>query len=108
MNRVWVVAAVPFVLMTAMLYGFWASPRWADTASPAACVAILAGALVTGLCVLVFVLARWRRGDRELKRADILAATVLASLDVLIPSTLALLVWLLIRSLRNNGGILMF
>ncbi len=108
MNRVWMVAAVPFVLMTAMLYGFWARPRWADTASPAMRMAILAGALVTGLCVLVLILAGWRRGDYELRRADILAATAFAALDVLIPSALVLFLWLLIRSLKNSGGLLMF
>lgn len=108
MNRLWMVAAVPFVLMSLMLFGFWVRPSWGDTASPLTCVLILAGAVVTGLCVLLVVFVGWWRGAYQLKRADILAATMFASLDVLIPTTLALLLFLLLRSLKNSGGILMF
>lgn len=102
MNRMWMVALVPLVLMAAMFYGFWARPSFADTAEPATCIAILAGAVLTGLCVLTVVFAGWRRGAYQLGRADILAATVFASLDVLIPTALAVLLWLLIQSLKNH------
>jgi hypothetical protein len=102
MNRMWMVAAVPLALMALIFVGFLTRPSWADTASPATCVCVLAGALVTGLCVLFVVFRGWRRGAYALKRADILAATMLASLDVLIPTTLVVLIWLLVRSLKNH------
>jgi hypothetical protein len=98
----WMVAAVPFVLMVLMLFGFWAMPSWADTASPLTCVLVLVGALLTGLSVLLVVFTGWMRGAYTLKRGDILAATVFASLDVLLPLTLAALLWLLLRSLKNH------
>lgn len=98
----WMVAAVPLVLMALMLFGFWAMPSWADTASPLTCVLVLAGALLTGLSVLFVVFTGWMRGAYTLKRGDILAATVFASLDVLVPVTLAALLWLLLRSLKNH------
>ncbi|HEX8635964.1 MAG TPA: hypothetical protein VF703_17590 [Pyrinomonadaceae bacterium] len=107
MNRMWMVAAVPLALMALMFYGYWMRPWWDVTTELAPCVAILAGALLTGLCVLCAVLAGWWRGAYSLKRGDILAATAFASLDVLLPTTLAALVWLLLRSMKN-GGILMF
>jgi hypothetical protein len=106
MNRMWMVAAVPLLLMAAMLYGFWTIPSWGNTVSPLTCVLILAGAVVTGLCVLTVVFAGWRRGAYQLRRVDILAATLFASLDVLIPTTLALLVWLLLQSLKNSRGLM--
>ncbi|HLL71880.1 MAG TPA: hypothetical protein VK363_10630, partial [Pyrinomonadaceae bacterium] len=99
---------VPCVLMALMFFGFWTMPSWADTVSPLTCVLILAGALVTGLCVLIAVFAGWMRGAYALRRGDILAATLLASLDVLIPLTLAALLWLVLHSLKNSRGILMF
>jgi hypothetical protein len=71
-------------------------------------VLVLAGALVTGLCVLVVVFAGWWRGAYQLKRGDIVVATMFASLDVLIPTTLAVLLWLLIQSLKNSRGFLFF
>ncbi len=108
MKWMWLVAAVPFMLMLAMFFGLWARPSWANTISPLMCVLVLAGALLTGLCVLLAVFAGWWRGAYALKRGDILAATLLASLDVLIPSTLAVLLWLLLRSLKNSGGLIPF
>lgn len=108
MKWMWLVAAVPFVSMLAMCAGLWAVPSWANTVSALTCVLVLAGALLTGLCVLVAVFAGWWRGAYALKRGDILAATVFASLDVLIPSTLAVLLWLLLRSLKNSGGFIPF
>jgi hypothetical protein len=54
--------------------------------------------------VLTVVFVGWWRGAFQLKRADILAATLFASLAVLIPTTLAVLIWLLIRSLKNSRG----
>jgi hypothetical protein len=107
MNRMWIVAAVPLLLMAVMLYGFWTVPFWGNTVSPLTCVLILAGAVVTGLCVLTVVFAGWRRGAYQLRRGDILAATMFASLDVLIPTTLAVLIWLLLRSLKDSK-LLMF
>ena len=105
-NRMWLVAFVPFVLMLAMFFALWASPSWANTASPVTCVLVPAWAFVTGLCVLLAVFAGWLLcGAYPLKRGDILAATLFASLDVLIPATLALLLWLLLRGLRNSPGL---
>jgi hypothetical protein len=102
MNRMWMVAAVPFLLMSLMFLGFWVRPSWGDTASPLTCVLILSGAVVTGLCVLTLIFTGWWRGAFQLKRTDILAATLFASLDVLVPITLAVLLWLLIQSLKNH------
>jgi hypothetical protein len=108
MNKIWMVAATPFLLMSMMLFSFCVRPSWDDTASPLTCVLVLAGAVLTGLSVLFVVFAGWRRGAYQLSRADILAATLFASLDVLVPTTLAVLLYLLLRSLKNSGGILMF
>lgn len=108
MNRMWMVAAVPFLSMAAMFFGFWALPSLANTISCLTFVSILAGAFLTGLCVLVVVFVGWWRGAYQLKRGDILAATLFASLDMLIPTTLAVLVWLLIQSFKNGRGILLF
>ncbi|HEX8128472.1 MAG TPA: hypothetical protein VF527_05170 [Pyrinomonadaceae bacterium] len=103
MNRMWVVlAAVPLALIAWMLYGFWTRPSAADTASPLTCVLILAGAVATGIYVLSVVLAGWWRGRYSLRRADVLAATTLASLDVIIPTALVVIIWLLVRSLKNH------
>jgi hypothetical protein len=52
--------------------------------------------------VLLVVVEGWRRGAYALTRGDILAATVLASLDVLIPASLALLLWLVLRNLKHG------
>jgi len=108
MKWMWLIAAVPFMLMLAMFFGLWAMPSWANTLSVITCVLVLAGALLTGLCVLLAVFAGWWRGAYALKRGDILAATLFASLDVLIPATLAVLLWLLMRSLKNSGGFIPF
>jgi hypothetical protein len=108
MNRMWMVAAAPLLLMAAMLYGFWTVPFWGNTVSPLTCVLILAGAVATGLCVLTIVFTGWRRGAYPFKRVDILAATLFASLDVLVPTTLAVLVWLLLQSLKNSRGFFTF
>lgn len=106
MTRMWMVAAAPLVLMALLFYGFWTVPSWANTISPVTGVLVLAGSFVTGLSVLLMVLMGWLRGAYALRRGDILAATVCASLDMLIPSTLALLLWLLLRSLKNSGGLI--
>ncbi|HEY0083153.1 MAG TPA: hypothetical protein VGB61_10210 [Pyrinomonadaceae bacterium] len=102
MNRMWMVAAVPLALMLLMFYGCWTRPWWDITAELLPSVAILAGALVTGLCVLFVVIEGWRRGAYALTRGDIMAATILASLDVLIPASLALLLWLVLRNLKHG------
>ncbi|HEV7905598.1 MAG TPA: hypothetical protein VGO96_17285 [Pyrinomonadaceae bacterium] len=104
MNRMWLVAVAPLLLMAAMVFGFYVLPSWANTVSPLTCIAILAGALVTGLCVLLVVFVGWWRGAYQLTRGDILVATTFASLDVLVPTTLAVLVWLLLQSLKNSRG----
>lgn len=108
MNKIWIAAAAPFLLMTTMLLGFWVRPSWAEKASLLTCVLVLACAVLTGLSVLFVVFAGWWRGAFQLKRPDILAATIFASLDVLIPTTLALLLFLLLHSLKNSHGLLMF
>jgi hypothetical protein len=69
---------------------------------------VLAGAVLTGLYVLYAVFAGWWRGSHPLRRGDILAATALAALDVLIPTTLGLLLFLLLRSMENSRGLFMF
>jgi hypothetical protein len=106
MNRIWMVAAVPLVLMALMFFGFWVMPSWSNIASPTICVAILAGGLITGLCVLFVVFKGWWRGAYALKRGDIIVATTLATLDVLIPTTIVLLIWQLIRSLNSSRGLM--
>ncbi|HEX9918848.1 MAG TPA: hypothetical protein VGA87_06760 [Pyrinomonadaceae bacterium] len=101
MNRMWKVAAVPPALMALMLLS-----AGAGLLSPHSSMwfwmwlAILAGALVTGLCVLFVLLAGWWHGSHSFRRGDILAATALALLDLLIPTTLAVLLWLLLRNLK--------
>lgn len=107
MNRIWILAAVPLVLMTWMFFGFWFLPSFTKTVSFLTCVAILVGAFLTGLYVLFVILTGWWRGAYQLKHGDILAATTFASLDVLIPTTLAVLLWLLIRILKG-GNLLLF
>ena len=104
MNRLWMVAALPLALMAAMLYGFRVRPSWANTVSPLTCVAILAGAFATGLCVLSAILAGWWRGAYALGRRDILAATTFATLDMIVPAVLVVIIWMLVRSLKNSGG----
>lgn len=104
MHRMWMAAAVPCVSMLAMIVGFWAIPSWANKVSALTCVLVFGGALVTGLCVLGYVFIGWTRGAFRFTRGDILAATVFASLDVLIPATIILLIWLLRRSLAKSGG----
>jgi len=108
MNRMWMVAAMPLLLMAAMLFDYRVLPSWANVISVEACVLVLASALLIGLWVLLVVFIGWRHGAYQLKRGDILAATTFASLDVLIPTTLAVLVWLLIQSLKNSRGLLFF
>jgi hypothetical protein len=108
MKWMWLVAALPFMLMLMMFYAIWAVPSWSNTVSLLPCVMVLAGALLTGLYVLGVVFAGWWRGAYTLKRADILAATLFASLDVLIPSTLVVLLLLLLRSIKKSGGLIPF
>lgn len=106
MNRMWMVAAAPLLLMAVVLYGFWKVPSWGNTVSPLTCGLIMAGAVVTGLCVLTVVFAGWWRGAYPLGRGDIIAATLFASLDLIIPVTLAVLIWLLIQSLKSSRGLM--
>ena len=108
MKRMWIVSGVPLALMGSMFFGYWTGSWWDMTTELLPCVMILGGALITGLCVLAVVLLGWWRGDYALKRGDILAATAFAALDVLIPTTLVALIWLLLRSMKNSGGLLMF
>jgi hypothetical protein len=102
MNRMWIVAGVPLALMALMFLGWWTDAWWEITNELWPSVAILAGALVTGLCVLFVVFAGWWRGAYRLGRGDILAATALAALDVLIPTMLVALVWLALRHLEHR------
>lgn len=108
MKRMWMVAALPLLLMVAMFFSLWVLPWWANVLSLEACLLILASALLTGLCVLLVVFIGWMRGAYQLKRGDILVATMLASLDVLIPTTLAGLIWFALYSWQKSGGRLMF
>ena len=102
MNRMWIVSGAPLALMALMFFGWWTDAWWEITTELWPSVAILAGALVTGLCVLFVVLAGWRRGAYTLRRGDILAATAFAALDVLIPTTLVVLLWLALRNLEHR------
>ncbi|HEX8457598.1 MAG TPA: hypothetical protein VF656_09890 [Pyrinomonadaceae bacterium] len=106
MNRMWIVAAVPLAVMALMCYGHWTRAWWDVTTELTPPVLILGGSLVTGLGVLSAILWGWSRGAYTLSRADILAATAIAALDVLIPAGLVLLIWLALRSLKNSGGII--
>jgi len=106
MNRMWMVAAVPLLLMAFMLCGFWVIPSWWNIVPAPIWVAILAGALITGLGVLFVVITGWWRGAYALKRGDILVATAFATLDVLIPTTVVVLIWQLIRSLSSSRGLM--
>ena len=99
MNRMWMVSGAPLALLALMFFGSWTEAWWDVTAEFWPSVAILAGALLTGLCVLFVVLAGWWRGAYTLRRGDILAATAFAALDVLIPTTLVALLWLALRNL---------
>lgn len=98
----WIVAAVPLALMVVVGARFYFVPRWADTASPVECVVLLASSVLTGLWILFRVLAGWRRGSYKFLRIEVVAATLFAALDVLVPICLVTLLWLLIRSLRNH------
>ena len=106
MNRMWMLAALPLVLLSGVAYGLWASPGWANTISPITCALLLGATVVTGLCVLGYVFTGWMRGVFPLTRGDILAATAFASLDVLVPTTLVVLIWMLVRSLKHGGGLI--
>ena len=107
MNRIWMVAALPFLLLALMFFGMRVPPL-ADTISLKMWVLALAGALLTGLCVWLVVFVGWMRGSYAFKRGDILVAAMFASLDVLIPMTLVVLIGLALRDMKNNGGLLLF
>jgi hypothetical protein len=103
MNRIWMVAAAPLASSVLMFLSLVVGIRWNGSLWSWIWVAILAGALVTGLCVLSVLLAGWWHGSHSFHRGDILAATALALLDVLIPTTLLVLLWMLARSLKGNS-----
>lgn len=102
MNRLWMVAIAPILSMAMMCFIYMVVPSWWGDTHTLIVLAILAGALVTGLCVLLVVFVGWWRGAYQLKRGDILVATMFASLDVLIPTTIAVFIWLVIQSLKNH------
>ncbi|HEY9401788.1 MAG TPA: hypothetical protein VIQ24_03785 [Pyrinomonadaceae bacterium] len=102
MNRMWIVSGMPLALMALMFFGWWTDAWWEITTEFWPSVAILAGALLTGLCVLLVVLAGWWRGAYPLGRGYILAATAFAALDVLIPTTLVVLIWLVLRNMKQG------
>src|SRR3954453_14677761 len=92
-SRAWLGGGVPLALLLTLGAGLYLFPSWANTISFVTCVLLLAGSLVTGLCVAVYVLRGWRRGRFPFRRADIVAASLLAALDLLVPSGVAALVW---------------
>jgi hypothetical protein len=106
MDRIWIVAAMPLLLLAVMCC-VGVMMRAPGDAHVYLCLAILAGGFLLGLYVLMVVFTGWWHGDHQLTRGDILAALVLASIDVLIPTTLAVLLWLLARSLKG-GNLLSF
>ncbi len=57
--------------------------------------------IVVGI-VLVYVLAGWWRGRYGFWRADVLAATLFAALDVVVPLALVALLWWIVRSLSGR------
>jgi hypothetical protein len=99
-------AALPLALLVGVGTGVYLLPSWANTISFVLCVALLAGSLLTGIFVAVYVLRGWRRGRFPFRRADILAATLLAALDILLPCGVVLLVWWILESLRHSSFIL--
>jgi hypothetical protein len=99
-------AALPLVLMLSFIFRLWLLPVRVNSTLPATAFLVLGISLATGLCVLFYVFVGWMRGLFAFKRGDILLATTLASLDVLIPTTLAVLLWLIIRSLRKHPGLI--
>lgn len=99
-------AALPLALLFILGAGMYLLPSWANKSSFALCVVLLAGSLLTGICVAVYVLRGWRRGRFPFRRADILAATLLAALDILLPCGVVLLVWWIIESLRHSSFIM--
>jgi hypothetical protein len=103
-RRAWVLAAVPLALMLATGAGLYLFPSWENTISLAGCVVLLASSAAVGVGVLVWVVWGCRRGRFRFWRADVFAASVLASLDILLPVGVVVLAWLLLRSL---SGILM-
>jgi hypothetical protein len=105
-SRAWVAAALPLALLLCIGAGLYLFPSWANTISFVSCVLLLAGSVVTGLCVAVYVLRGWRRGRFPFRRADIMAASLLAALDLLVPSGVVTLVWYIIESLRNSPFII--
>ena len=104
MNRMWIAAAVPLVLMASMCLATSLNPSPGEMNS-IAWLALLASALATGLCMLVVVFMGWRSGHYRLTHPSILATLVLASLDVLIPTTVVLLFRLFIQSVKNSWGL---
>ena len=97
------VAAAPLASMVLMFLSVVVRIRWNSHVWSWTWLAILAGGLVIGLCVLFVLLAGWWHGSHSFRRGDILAATALASLDVLIPTSLLVLLWMLARSLKNQS-----
>lgn len=106
MNRIWIVAAVPLVLMALMCLATSLNPSPGEM-NTIVWMALLASALATGLCMLVTVFMGWRRGYYQLTHPGILATLVFASLDVLIPTALVVLLLLLLHSLKG-GNLLSF
>ena len=103
MNRMWMVAAAPLASSVLMFLSLVAGIRWNSSLWSWMWLAILAGALVTGLCVLFVLLVGWWHGSHSFRRGDILVATALALIDVLIPTTLLVLLWMLARSLKGGS-----
>jgi hypothetical protein len=99
MDRIWMVAAAPLLLMAVMCAASIVPSR-GDTYS-IAWLALLSSSLATGLCMLVVVFMGWWRGVYRLNHAGIIATLVFASLDVLIPTTLLVLLLLLLHKLKD-------
>jgi hypothetical protein len=100
------VAATPLALLVVVGAGLYLLPSWANTISFVACVALLAGSVLTGVSVAVYTLRGWRRGRFPLRRADIIMAMLLAVLDILVPCGVVLLFWLIIESFRHSPFIM--
>ncbi|MDT7603758.1 MAG: hypothetical protein QOF61_1755 [Acidobacteriota bacterium] len=100
-SRAWRVAATPPALLVVAVAGLFLPFDGAVFLSFWACVVLVASLLPVGLGVLLYMLRGWRRGRFPLRRADILAATILSSLDILLACAAVVLLWFVVESLRH-------
>jgi hypothetical protein len=107
MSRAWCVAATPPVLLLLVAgVGFLIPFDGAPLLLLWTVGLLVASLLPVGLGVLFYVLRGWRRGRFPLRRADIRAAMLIASLDLLLACAAAVLLWMLAQSLSHMNLIM--